>query len=197
MRYPKLIPPKKRRVSVDRFRGYSHTPEPGAGAFYDMQNLSDEAAPLLRTRRRRTEPRTLDGCPAGRVLAVGGRGQTVVLDADGTLWCGGAALPRLLDGTVSLNAYDGEDSAAALPQPERILNTLTSPGDYRYRYEASADRWRPLDGGASLEGSLLIRNKTEQELSLGSAVLMADGVATHTSWNVSTITPSIWKKVFS
>lgn len=155
MRYPKLIPPKKRRVSVDRFRGYSHTPEPGAGAFYDMQNLSGEAAPLLRTRRRRTEPRTLDGCPAGRVLAVGGRGQTVVLDADGTLWCGGAALPRLLDGTVSLNAYDGEDSAAALPQPERILNTLTSPGDYRYRYEASTDRWRPLDGGASLEGSLL------------------------------------------
>ena len=49
MRFPMLKPGAKKRVLIDRCRGYSHTPEPGAGAFYDMENLSGEAAPLLRT----------------------------------------------------------------------------------------------------------------------------------------------------
>ena len=155
MRYPKLKAPEKRRVLIDRFRGYEHLPAVSAGAFYDMQNLSGDRPPLLVTRGRRTQPQTLDGCPVDRVLAVGGRGRTVVLDADGSLWCGGAALPRLLEGSVSLSAWDEENRAAALPEPERVLRTLKSPGEYRYRCEASADRWSSLDGGQPLSGNLL------------------------------------------
>ena len=155
MRYPKLKTPEKRRVIMDRFRGYSHNPEPGAGAFYDMENLSGEAAPLLRTRRRRTEPGSLEGCPTDRVLAIGGRGRAVVLDGDGTLWCDGAALPRLLDGTLTLEAYDQAGGNVGIPTPQLLLNRLIHPGTYYYRYEAAGNLWRAQGGSDFLSGALL------------------------------------------
>ena len=155
MRYPKLKVPEKRRVLIDRFRGYDHRPEIPAGAFRDMQNLSGEAAPLLRTRRRRTEVPALESCPSYRVNAIGGRGRAVVLDNSGTLWCGGRALPRLLDGTVSLSASDGAGGAAAIPEPDPVLQALNSPGIYYYQYDAAAQLWRPVNGGLPLAGRLL------------------------------------------
>ena len=52
MRYPKLNPSARRQVLIDRFRGYEHLPQVSAGAFYEMENLSGEQAPLLTVRRR-------------------------------------------------------------------------------------------------------------------------------------------------
>ena len=95
MQLPMLKPTKRRRILIDRFRGYEQTPAVSAGAFYDMKNLSGERAPLLCVRRRRTVAEMIDDCPTDCVLAMAGRSSPVVLDAHGTLWCGGQALPRL------------------------------------------------------------------------------------------------------
>ena len=66
MRYPKLTVPTKRRVLIDRFRGYEHLPEVSAGAFYDMKNLSGEAAPLLRVRGGARRSRSWRAVPPAR-----------------------------------------------------------------------------------------------------------------------------------
>ena len=145
MRYPKLKVSEGKRYLIDRFRGYEHLPEVSAGAFYDMENCSGEPAPLLTVRARRTEVRTLDGCPTDRVNALGGRGAAVVLDQDGTLWCGGRALPRLLDGTPTLSAADEQDRAVTITDPDRLLAALTLPGVHRFRYVASLQSWHGVD----------------------------------------------------
>ncbi len=155
MRYPKLKAPEKRRVLIDRFRGCEHLPEPGAGAFYDMRNLTGVGGALLRTRGRRTETARLEGCPADRVLAVGGRGAAVILDDGGTLWSGGQALPRLLDGVVSLTARDWQGRSVTVADRDAVLRALARPGVYRYCYQAAYGRWSPLDGGGVLAGSVL------------------------------------------
>jgi hypothetical protein len=155
MRYPKLKAPEKRRVLIDRFRGYEHLPEVSAGAFYDMKNCSGEPAPLLTVRARRTEVQALEGCPTDRVLALGGRGTPVVLDADGTLWCGGQALPRLLDGTPSLSAADELDGSVEISDADSLLAALGVPGLHRFRYVASMHCWTALDGDSSLAASVL------------------------------------------
>ena len=155
MRYPKLTAPAKRRVLIDRFRGYEHLPELSAGAFYDMENCSGEPAPLLTVRRRRTELTALEGCPTTRVLAVGGRGAAVVLDLYGTLWCGGNALPRLLDGTPSMTATDAAGQSVEITDPDSLLSALGVPGNYRFRYIASMNLWHSLDGDEELAASVL------------------------------------------
>ncbi len=155
MRYPKLTAPAKRRVLIDRFRGYEHLPELSAGAFYDMENCSGEPAPLLTVRRRRTELTALEGCPTTRVLAVGGRGAAVVLDLYGTLWCGGNALPRLLDGTPSMTARDAAEQSVEIADPDSLLSALGVPGNYRFRYIASMNLWHSLDGDEELAASVL------------------------------------------
>ncbi len=155
MRYPKLNVPAKRRVEIDRFRGYEHLPEVSAGAFYDMKNCAGEPTPLLTVRKRRTEVLSLDGCPTDRVNAVGGRGAAVVLDQYGTLWCGGNALPRLLDGTPVLAAADGEDRSVEITDADSLLTALVSPGVYRFRYIASMRLWHSLEGTGDVAASVL------------------------------------------
>ena len=155
MRYPKLKAPEKRRVLIDRFRGYEHLPEPSAGAFFDMKNCSGEPAPLLTVRKRRTELLRLDGCPAERVNAVGGRGAAVVLDQDGTLWCEGRALPRLLEGAPVLSAEDEEGREVEITDAEALLTALVSPGVYRFRYLASMRLWHSLEDSGDVAAAVL------------------------------------------
>ena len=155
MRYPKLKVPEKRRVLIDRFRGYEHLPEVSAGAFYDMENLSGDRAPLLRTRPVRREAASLEGCPAGEgLLAMGGRGAAAVLDRNGTLWCGSNPLPRLLTGTTQVLAFCGEESVAVTDEAA-LLRALPAPGRFRFRYHAATTTWLPLDASLPLAGSLL------------------------------------------
>ena len=155
MRYPKLKAPMKKRVLIDRFRGYEHLPEVGAGAFYDMRNLIGAGASLLRTRGRRTQTAALEGCPTTQVLAAGGHGTAVILDSAGTLWSGGHALPRLLDGTVSLTVRDSQGRSVGVTDRDAVLAALVTPGVFRYCYQAAYGRWSPLDGGGVLTGSVL------------------------------------------
>lgn len=155
MRYPKLRTLEKKRVLIDRFRGYEHLPEVSAGAFYDMRNLTGTSGSLLRVRGRRTEIGTLEGCPADRVIAVGGRGAVVLLDSAGTLWSGGRPLPRLLDGTASLTVRDAQGRSVGVPDRDAVLSALVSPGVYRYQWDAASERWEPLDGSEALAGALL------------------------------------------
>ena len=155
MRYPMMKPAPKKRVLIDSFRGLEHCPAVSAGAFYDMKNLSGLRAPLLCVRPRRTETRSLDGCPTDRVLAVGGRGSPVILDAAGTLWCGGRALPRLLEGSLSLTAEDAAGRSAELPEPEPVLELFPTAGSLQLRYEAALDRWVAGEGAVALQGYLI------------------------------------------
>ena len=155
MRYPKLNAPEKRRVLIDRFKGYEHLPEVSAGAFYDMKNCSGEPAPLLTVRKRRTEVLSLDGCPTDLVNTVGGRGAAVVLDQAGTLWCGGVGLPRLLDGTPSMAATDEQGERVEITDPDSLLSALCSPGVYRFRYLASMRIWRSLEGSGEVPAAVL------------------------------------------
>ena len=55
---------------------------------------------------------------------MSGRGAAVVLDAEGTLWCGGEALPRLLDGTASTSAVDEQDQSVEISDPDALLAAL-------------------------------------------------------------------------
>lgn len=184
MRYPKLTVPTKKRVLIDRFRGYEHLPEVSAGAFYDMKNCSGEPAPLLTVRARRTEVTTLDGCPTSRVNAVGGRGAAVILDQEGTLWCGGEALPRLLDGTASTSAVDELDRSVEISDPDALLAALGVPGTHRFRYNASMRRWIALGGDDSLAAAVL--NPPE----------LADGLTVRVSYSYTLSSPVRRELVF-
>ncbi|MBO4212447.1 MAG: hypothetical protein J5878_07320 [Oscillospiraceae bacterium] len=146
MQYPKLKPIARRRVQVDAFRGYEHKPAVRAGAFYDMKNLSGERAPLLCVRRRRTQVEELDGCPTEEVLAVAGRGTPVILDIHGTLWAGGNSLARMLPGESSLIVRDTAGNPVPVLMREAILEALTRPGTYVFRFNANRNLWLH-DGG--------------------------------------------------
>lgn len=150
MRYPMLKPGTRKRVLIDAFRGYEHTPAVSAGAFYEMQNLSGELGPLLSVRRRRTEVEELEDCPTDWVLALGGRGATVVLDASGTLWAGGNCLPRILAGDAEVVAADAQGAPAAMPDPAAVVAVLTVPGSYRFRYNSHFHCWDGPRGIGSL-----------------------------------------------
>lgn len=155
MQFPMLKPTNRRRILIDRFRGYEHTPAVSAGAFYDMKNLSGEGAPLISVRRRRTEAETIDDCPTDCVLAMAGRGSPVVLDAHGTLWCGGHPLPRLLDGTITLYAVDDRGADVPIPRRDRLLESLVRPGSYEFRYDAALERWMGSETFGSLPDYVL------------------------------------------
>ncbi len=140
MRYPNIKVPARKRVLIDRFRGYEHLPTVSAGAFYDMENLSGDRAPLLRTRPGRQELRSWAGWPNVGLLAMGGRGEPVQLDRNGTLWCGGVPLPRLLKGRSSLCA-EGPEGSVGITDEAALQHTLRVPGLYQYRYRRSLRRW--------------------------------------------------------
>ena len=184
MRFPMLKPMEKRRVFIDRFRGYSHTPEPEAGAFYDMENLSGQAAPHLCVRGRRIVPAKLDGAPAQRVNALGGRGDPVLLDQNGTLWCGGFPLPRLLEGTDSLRADDENGQSVDIPDRDKLLRVLPCPGDWSFRYVAASQRWRALHSGTIHPGDLF------------SPAQPTDGMTVSVSWSRSLLEQKARKLVF-
>ena len=156
MRYPKMTVPSRKRSLIDSFRGYEHLPKVSAGAFYDMENGSGEGAPLLTVRRRRTTVTQVDGCPTNHVNALGGRGTPVVLDDYGTLWCGGKALPRLLEGTAAVTAMDGDGEPISIPDPAPVYRRMAVPQVYNYRYSASSNTWIALNGGGDLAGNLLV-----------------------------------------
>ena len=166
MCYPRLKPYPNKRVLIDSFRGLEHRPAVSAGAFYDMKNLSGRQAPLLSVRPRRTVLTSLDGCPADKVLAVGGQGRTVILDAAGTLWCGGEALPRLLEGSAWLSAEDADGAPAALPDLEAVLELIPTAGDWRFRYDAYENCWNALDSAGSLPGGKLAPQTLTHEMTV-------------------------------
>ena len=156
MRYPNLKAPARKRIQIDRFRGYEHLPAVSAGAFWDMENLSGELAPHLSVRRRRVPAEQIGGCPADRVLAIGGRGEPVVLDSSGSLWCGGHALPRLLECSVSLEAREeAGDAPVEIADGEAVLSCLPTAGIYLFRYEARTNRWLGDQATGNLPGAAL------------------------------------------
>ena len=156
MRYPNLKAPARKRIQIDRFRGYEHLPAVSAGAFWDMENLSGELAPHLSVRRRRVPTEEIGGCPADRVLAIGGRGEPVVLDSSGSLWCGGHALPRLLECSVSLEAREeAGDAPVEIADGEAVLSCLPTAGIYLFRYEARTNRWLGDQATGNLPGAAL------------------------------------------
>lgn len=53
MRYPTLPTGRSSRETVEVFRGYNHTFRPGKGEFYDMENLTSDAFPVLSPRKKR------------------------------------------------------------------------------------------------------------------------------------------------
>ena len=152
MQFPKLKPSTRRRVQIDAFRGYEHTPVVRVGAFYDMKNISGERAPLLRVRRRRAEVSELDDCPADAVLAVAGRGAPVLLDMDGTLWAGGNSLARLLPGESSLYAWDDANHNVPILRQQAVLDALTKPGSYEFQYDSQGELWCNVSGPEQLPG---------------------------------------------
>lgn len=166
MRYPKLKPAAQRRTLIDSFRGYEHTPSVAPGAFYDMQNLSGANAPLLRVRRRHTEVQTLDGNPVSSINTLGGRGAVAVLDNYGTLWCGGHAIPRLLDGRMALSARDGENRVVDIADEDAVYAILVTPGSYRFRYDAAAVLWRGQEGQGNLAGDVFDLEQPADETEL-------------------------------
>lgn len=166
MRYPKLKVSQQKRVMIDSFRGYEHTPAVSAGAFYDMKNLSGERAPLLCVRGQRTPITELDGSPADMVNAVGGQGTAVVLDNDGTLWCAGAALPYLLDGNAYVYAEDENSLPVTITDQAAVLRAVVRPGSWRFSYNAATDRWTPLNGANSMAGGLLVPDTLDDGLTV-------------------------------
>lgn len=161
MRFPKMKAPTKKRVFIDRFRGYDHRPGAEAGSFYDMQNLIGSRAQPLRTRPKRVSVQTLQGCPVTRVNTLGGQGDPVVLDRDGTLWHKGVGLPRLLEGNVLLQARDEALNSVSISAPAQLVRHYVRPGSYRYVYQAVYSRWHALDGTQDLPAGMLTPQSLE------------------------------------
>ena len=154
MRFPRLKPAAQRRVLIDSFRGYEHNAVVSPGAFYDMKNLTGSPTPLISVRRRRILIPSLDGNPATAVNTLGGRGSVALLDNYGTLWCGGHALPRLLDGTPGLQALDGNGQSVTIADPQAVYGILTTPGLYSFLYDGNAVKWIGQEGQGDLAGSV-------------------------------------------
>ena len=53
MFYPKLAAGRQQTLTTEAFGGYDHNLELADGEFYDMENLSADAYPLLAPRPRR------------------------------------------------------------------------------------------------------------------------------------------------
>lgn len=97
---PSLVKNRQRATSLTAFGGYRHDARAGAARFYDMENLSADAFPLLKTRARRVHKAALDA-PFG--LHAG---------PDGTLmWVDGAQL-----------FYAGEAVGAVEAGPKQFAN---------------------------------------------------------------------------
>lgn len=58
---PQLTETDKQSVSTETFAGYNHNEQIGDGEFYDMENLSSDAYPLLSPRVRRGTVQTMSG----------------------------------------------------------------------------------------------------------------------------------------
>lgn len=61
MQAPQLTETEKQSMVTEAFLGYNHNMEIGDGEFYDMENLSSDAYPLLSPRVRRGTAQTLGG----------------------------------------------------------------------------------------------------------------------------------------
>ena len=163
MYYPTLRPRSRKRVRIDRFRGYDHNPDGAPGSFYEMENLSTAAAPLLSVRKRRTAVTELDGSPAASVLALGGKGEAVILDKTGCLWAGGNVLPRILPHSLYLRAEGAPGFTVTVLDRDAILAALDLDGSYEFVYDRDNARWIRSDGRVWFSGTALSTTPQEDE----------------------------------
>lgn len=95
--YVSAKPPVTRRSFLRVFGGYHHRPVIDAGEWYDMENLTSDAYPLLCVRPARQTGVTLDGSALTDCIALHERSDhPVVLCKDGSILCGGHTLAGLL-----------------------------------------------------------------------------------------------------
>ena len=162
MYYPTLRPRKRKRYVISRFGGYDHRPAPREGSFCEMRNLSGQRAPHLCVRGRRLPVDRLDGCPAGRVMALGGGKTPVLLDAGGALWCGGEVLYRFLGGNTQVAAAPEEGTVLVLRQA-RIVSQIPADGVFRFVYDRENELWRCPAEGFVLQASDLVLDPQQDE----------------------------------
>ena len=122
MFYPKLKPRRSKRLITDRFRGYVHRLHAPDGSFFETDNLSGDAYPLLASRR-----------PRGLVANLTEPGGLLEKDApcwvaEGTLYVNGlaTALTGLAPGEkqlVSMGAY-------VLIFPDKVYYNTADPADH-------------------------------------------------------------------
>ena len=164
MHYPKLRPIGRRRYLIDSFSGYDCRPEAPAGSFRDMENLSGSRRPHLCVRGAWDRMHYIEGVSTERVLAVSGGAVPVLLDGGGTLWCGGQALPRVLEGTTSATLTALERYQTVVSRDEAaILSVFPIDGEAVFVYESEPSRWVSQDGGRTLTGSAITTNPTADD----------------------------------
>ncbi len=157
MHYPKLRPGARRRFLIDSFSGYDCRPEAPSGSFRAMENLSGARYPHLCVRGGRSRLGFLEGAPTDRVLAVSGGRQPVLLDACGTLWCGGQTLPRILDCTAAVTVEPLEQGQVLQSRDEAaILSVFPADGEAVFLYDAVHSLWISRDGTRTLSGADLV-----------------------------------------
>ena len=169
MYYPKLKAPARKRYLLSRFGGYDHRPAPQNGSFYEMKNLSGRRSPHLAVRGKRIDVDELDGCPTQQVLAIGGTGTPVILDANGGLWCGGEVLPRFLGGTTRVQAAPEEGVTVHTLDQAQIVSLVPLDGSFPFVYDRDAELWRNAEEGFVLPDTVL---NTEPQQDEGTVVTL-------------------------
>lgn len=156
MKYPYLRPRAKKTFRIDRFLGYDRRENAPAGCFREMENGSAADAPLLRVRPRRTQVAALDNNPTDAVLTIAGEDAPVVLDMSGALWCGGHALPRLLEGSVGLHLTP-EVPQTQVTVLDRAAVEAACPfnGTFEFVYDRDRDLWVRADGAFQFPGAAI------------------------------------------
>ena len=154
MKYPYLRVPGRRRYRIGSFLGYDRRVDAPAGSFREMENASSRHAPLLTVRPRRTLTAVLDGNPTTAVFAIGGDGRPVVLDASGSLWCGGHSLPRILPCRVYFTLTpEAEGMTASVVDDAALRAACPADGDFRFVYNQYRNRWILAGGTLSFPAS--------------------------------------------
>ena len=122
MFYPKLKPLRSRRVTTDRFRGYEHRLHIPDGAFFETENLSGDACPLLSSRK-----------PRGLMASLESPGGLLEKDApcwvaEGTLYVNGlaTAVTGLAPGEKQLVSM----GACVLIFPDKVYYNTADPADW-------------------------------------------------------------------
>ena len=122
MFYPKLRPLRSRRVSTDRFLGYEHRLHIPDGAFFETENLSGDAYPLLSSRKPRGLIASLDD-PGG------------LLEKDAPCWVAGGTLYVNGLATAVTGLGPGEKQlvsigAYVLIFPDKVYYNTADPADW-------------------------------------------------------------------